>query len=337
MQAAFVNIGSGKNAFIHLKDLLPKVDVTKETEKVNQNEDIRKIIRPGDPILVQVTRDKSYKKGARVTTHISFIGRFFIYMPNSPFVAVSQKIEDEKVKAELKEFVINNLPKNTGGIIRTNCLNVSKEEILEDIKKQIEAWNKLVDTELEDYPKEIFNNGGIIRKYIVDNIDKNLDRIVVCDKNVEKSVKEFLKCENKDIKVVIDDKYLEKFDFQNQLKKFENRKIWLDCGGFITIDKTEALTAIDVNSGKFIGKNNLEDTVFTVNKEATIEIAKQLRARDIGGIIIIDYIDMYVEENKQEIIRLMEQEIKKDSSKVQIEGFTKLNLLEMTRKHVYSS
>ena len=145
-----------------------------------------------------------------------------------------------------------------------------------------------------------------------------------------------MQLENKKIEIVIDDKYLEKFDFQNQLRKLENRKIWLDCGGFITIDKTEALTAIDVNSGKFIGKNNFEDTIFTVNKEATIEIAKQLRARDIGGIIIIDYIDMYVEENKQEIIRLMENEIKKYGSKVQIEGFTKLNLLEMTRKHVYS-
>ena len=280
MQAAFVNIGSGKNAFIHLKDLLPKVDITKQ-KMPKDNKDIRNYIRPGDPVLVQVTRDKNYKKGARVTTHISFTGRFFIYMPNSPFVAVSQKIEDERKKFELKEFVQNNLPKNTGGIIRTNCLTASEEDILEDIKKQIEAWNNLIDTQFENYPKEIYNNGGIVRKYIIDNIDKNLDRIVVSDKNVEKSVKEIIKNENKNIKIDIEKNFLEKFNYQNQLRKLENRKIWLDCGGFITIDKTEALTAIDVNSGKFIGKNNYEDTIFIVNKEATIEIAKQLRARDI--------------------------------------------------------
>ena len=335
MQAAFVNIGSGKNAFIHLKDVLPKVDVTKET--VTEKEDIRKLIRPGEPILVQVTRDKNYKKGARVTTHISLTGRFFVYMPNSPFVAVSQKIEDETKKAELKEFVTKNLPKDTGGIIRTNCEKASEEEILEDIKKQVDLWNQIIDIELEDYPKEIFNNGGIIKKYIIDNMDKDLDKITVCDKSVEKVVENILKCENKSIKIEVDDTYLQKYDYENQIKRLENRKLWLDCGGFITIDKTEALTAIDVNSGKYIGNSNFEDTILVVNKEATIEIAKQMRARDIGGIIIIDYIDMYEEKNREEIIRLMEQEIKKDGSKVQIEGFTKLNLLEITRKHVYSS
>lgn len=335
MQAAFVNIGSGKNAFIHLKDLLPKVDVA-NNEKI-EKDDIRKLIKPGDPILVQVTRDKNFKKGARVTTHISLTGRFFVYMPNSPFVAVSQKIEDENKKTELKEFVIQNIPPDTGGIIRTNCANASKEEILEDIKKLVDNWNQIMRIEFDDYPKEIFKCGGIIQKYIIDNLDKGLDKITVCDKSVEKEVESILKSENKKIKIEVDDKFLQKYDYENQIKRLENRRIWLDCGGFITIDKTEALTAIDVNSGKYIGKNNFEDTIFVVNKEATVEIARQIRARDIGGIIIIDYIDMYEEKNRQEIIRLMEQEIKKDGSKVQIEGFTKLNLLEVTRKHVYSS
>jgi len=335
MQAAFVNIGSGKNAFIHLKDLLPKVDVTKDPEV--KNEDIRKIIKPGDPILVQVTRDKNYKKGARVTTHISLIGRFFVYMPNSPFIAVSQKIEDEAKKKELKEFFAENLPKDTGGIVRTNCENATIDDISKDIKRLVDIWNGLIDTEFDGCPKEIFNNGGIVKKYIIDNIDKKLDKIVVCNKKLEKIVRDILEAEDKNVKIVIDNDYLEKNDYINQIRKLENRKIWLDCGGFITIDKTEALTAIDVNSGKFIGKTNFEDTIFVVNKEATIEIARQLRGRDIGGIIIIDYIDMYIDKNKEEIIKLMEQEIKKDGSKVQIEGFTRLNLLEMTRKHVYSN
>lgn len=208
-------------------------------------------------------------------------------MPNSPFVAVSQKIEDKEERENLKKFFCENLPKNTGGIIRTNSLNASKDEILDDIQKLVQTWNDLIDTELDDYPKEIYNNGGIVKKYIIDNLDKGLSRITVCDKNVEKYVRDIVESEKKEIEFVIDDKFLEKFNFQNQLRKLENRKIWLDCGGFITIDKTEALTAIDVNSGKFIGKNNFEDTIFIVNKEATIEIAKQLRARDIRSELLL--------------------------------------------------
>ena len=127
------------------------------------------------------------------------------------------------------------------------------------------------------------------------------------------------------------------YDLENQLEKIDNRKIWLKCGGFITIDKTEALTAIDVNSGKYIGSKSLEQTVYTVNKEASIEIAKQLRLRDIGGIIIIDYIDMKENEHKQKIVEVLKENLKKDRSKTQIVGFTELNLLEMTRKHMCSN
>ena len=126
------------------------------------------------------------------------------------------------------------------------------------------------------------------------------------------------------------------YDLDSQISKCDNRKVWLNCGGFITIDKTEALTAIDVNTGKYTGKSDLENTVFKVNKEATIEIAKQLRLHDIGGIIIIDYIDMHNEENSQKIENLLKEELKKDRAKTQVEGFTKLNLMEMTRKHICS-
>ncbi|MCI8309145.1 MAG: Rne/Rng family ribonuclease [Clostridia bacterium] len=336
MQAAFINIGSGKNAFIHLRDILPKKDITQDNDYVVEANDIREVLKPGDPILVQVTRDKNYKKGARVSKHISLTGRFFIYMPNSPFVAISKKIENEEKKKYLKQIILKNIPENSGGIIRTNAEKVSEEELVKDIKSLIEKWENIKNLDLDKFPKKIYDAGGIISKYLIDNIDKNLDRIVVCDKTVENLVQEFLDFEMKSIPIIVDNDYLKKFDFQNQLRKLENRKVWLKCGGFITIDKTEALTAIDVNTGKFIGKDDFENTIFIVNEEATVEIAKQLRARDIGGIIIIDYIDMHIGENKDRIIELMEQEIKKDSSKVQIEGFTKLNLLEMTRKHIYS-
>lgn len=329
MQSAFINIGIGKNAFIHIKDLLPKIDITKQDLI---QEDIRNIIKPGDPILVQITRDTNYKKGARVTKNISLTGRFFVFMPKTPFIAVSQKIMNQDKKIELKELVFNSIPKGSGGIIRTSCENANIKDIIKDIQSLVNLWEKIQKIQIENYPIQIYNNGGSLRRHIINQIDKNLDRIIVNNSNLAKEVRVILQTENVDIPIIIDEKYIKNYNFTNQLKLMENRKIWLKCGGFITIDKTEALTAIDVNTGKYIGKDNFEDTIFKVNKEATIEIAKQLRIRNIGGIIIIDYIDMHVEDNKREIIRIMEKEIKKDSSKVQIEGFTKLDLLEMTRK-----
>ena len=170
-------------------------------------------------------------------------------------------------------------------------------------------------------------------------IDNNLDRIVVNDKKVMDQVKEnILKInENSKVKIELQEKnILDTYELNSQIEKLENRKIWLKCGGFITIDKTEALTAIDVNSGKFTGNKNLEATVLKVNKEASVEIAKQLRLRDIGGIIVIDYIDMFEEKSRQEVINILKDNLKNDRAKVQVLEFTKLGLLEMTRKHMFS-
>lgn len=336
MQAAFVNIGNHRNAFIHLKELLPKEDILLEKEPQKLN-DIRNLIKPGDAIIVQVTRDENLKKGAKLTSHISLNGRFFIYMPNTPFVVASQKIEDEDKKEELKKFAINNIPEGTGGIIRTNAVNASKEELLAEIKSLCNEWEDITKIQTEKIPMELYNSGGIVNKFLTNSLSKDIDKVYVKNNDIKKEIERNLKKQNLDIDVEVAEEYLSKYDYQKQINRIENRKIWLKCGGFITIDKTEALTAIDVNSGKFTGKDNFEKTIFEVNKEATVEIAKQLRLRNIGGIIIIDYIDMHIEENKEKILELIKNEIKKDSSKVQIEGFTKLNLLELTRKHAYSA
>ena len=172
----------------------------------------------------------------------------------------------------------------------------------------------------------------------MDVVDQSLNKVIVNDKKTYKDVNDILKSMGMEEKIKLELKenedLLEMHSLRVQLEKMNNRKIWLKCGGFITIDRTEALTAIDVNTGKYIGNSDLEQTVFKVNKEATAEIAKQLRLRDIGGIIIIDYIDMHEEKNKKEIIELLAQNLKTDRTKSQILGFTKLNLLEMTRKNM---
>ena len=209
---------------------------------------------------------------------------------------------------------------------------------LEDIIKKWKNIKKEYDEHKLNGPKMLYDNKALLRRTLVDVVDRNLNRVIVNDVKTYKDVNEILNSMNMSDKIKLELKenedLLNLYSVREQLEKMDNRKIWLKSGGFITIDRTEALTAIDVNTGKYTGSKDLENTVFKVNKEASFEIAKQLRLRDIGGIIIIDYIDMHNDKNKNEILKILTQELKKDRTKSQILGFTKLNLLEMTRKNM---
>ena len=339
MQSAFVNIGQEKNTFIHLKDILPKVDTKDSIQEVTKN--IKDVVKPGMPILIQVKKDFTESKGAKVSTHISLSSRYIVFMPNTTIVTISQKIEDEQEKIRLTNIAKKYLPQNCGIIIRTSAENQPEEIIKKDIEHANHKWNninKLYEESIvkNNFPKLIYKSHNVIKKLLIDLLDKDLEKITVNSKEdfeyMEKTLKEF----NSNIDLIkVDKDFIEERPIiKEQIEKAERRKVWLKCGGFITIDKTEALTAIDVNSGKYIGIDNVESTVYKVNKEASIEIAKQLKLRDIGGIIIIDYINMQSEENNQKIIEVLKEEFKKDRTKTQIIGFSKLNLLELTRKHI---
>lgn len=342
MQSAFIDIGDKRNTFIRLKDLLPKEDESKNDDKYKLPDcNIKDFVKQDMKILVQVKRDGTEKKGARVSTHINLPGRFVVFMPNSNFITVSQKIENEEEKQRLINIVKNILPENTGAIVRTSSEGIDEDSIKADLEELIKKWKnikKQYDEHKLNGPKLVYDNKALLRRTLIDVVDRNLNRVIVNDMKTYKGVNEILKSMNMLEKIKLELKenedLLDMYSLREQLDKTDNRKIWLKCGGFITIDRTEALTAIDVNTGKYTGNKNLENTVFKVNKEATIEIAKQLRLRDIGGIIIIDYIDMHNDKNKSEIIELITQELKKDRTKSQVLGFTKLNLLEMTRKNM---
>ena len=344
MQSAFVNIGTGKNTFIHVGDVISKA--SNETGNKNENllkYNIKDYLKTGMPILVQVQRDSTNLKGAKVSTHLSLAGRFIVLMPSQNFITLSQKIDNEEERERLKNIVKKNLPKPYGAIIRTSAIGKSEEKIVKDLNKIIGQYKYIVqkyDKEKKNKnlkPELIYKSESILEKMITDLIDKDLNKIYVDDESIYNEIVERLTTEDKNIEVLLKKDILKMYDLEKQFEQLKKRKIWLNCGGFITIDKTEALTAIDVNSGKYTGKQNLEHTTFIVNKEATIEIAKQLRLRDIGGIIIIDYINMHDTENKEKIIELLRENLKKDRSKTQIVGFSKLNLLEMTRKHIFSN
>lgn len=339
MQSAFVDIGAEKNSFIHLKDILQKVDEKKE--KLEDGIKIEDIIKPNQKILVQVRKDSNDLKGARVSTHISLPGKYIVFMPNTDIVTVSQKIEDEKEQQRLVKLVKDNLEKGNGAVIRTQAEGKT-QEIIDNIKNLERKWDSIIQTSVNprlNKPKLLYKSEDIIEKMLIDLNEQKIERIVVNNNRDQIKISKLLEEQGlKDIKVEFKNKenILDIYKVEKEIEKSKNRKVWLKCGGFITIDKTEALTAIDVNTGKFTGKHDVQETIFKVNKEATVEIAKQIRLRDVGGIVIIDYIDMKEEENKKQIEQLLKEELKKDRSKTQVEGFTKLDLMELTRKHICS-
>ena len=324
IKAAFVDIGKEKNAFIHFEDL----------NKINEE------IKLNKKILVQVQKNPIKQKGAKLTANIKLTGRQIVLMPKTNFITISRKIEAEDQKQRLKEIVEKHIPNGFGAIIRTSCISATEEEICDDIQRLLNRWNKIQKKMLENesnLPCLIEENNDIIKSLILGTADGNMNRIVTNNEMFNKEIENFLEAYNLDnnVKVELEKDVFEKYTMQKELQGLENNKVWLRCGGYIVIDKTEALTAIDVNSGKCVGKDNLEDTILRVNTEAAKEIAKQLRLRDIGGIIIIDFIDMQEDISKTKLLDCFVEETKKDRAKVQVEGFTKLNLLELTRKQIY--
>ncbi len=324
IKAAFIDIGKEKNAFIHFEDL----------NKINEE------IKLNKKILVQVQKNPIKQKGAKLTANIKLTGRQIVLMPKTNFITISRKIEDEDQKQRLKEIVEKHIPNGFGAIIRTSCISATEEEICDDIQRLLNRWNKIQKKMLENesnLPCLIEENNDIIKSLILGTADGNMNRIVTNNEMFNKEIENFLEAYNLDnnVKVELEKDVFEKYTMQKELQGLENNKVWLRCGGYIVIDKTEALTAIDVNSGKCVGKDNLEDTILRVNTEAAKEIAKQLRLRDIGGIIIIDFIDMQEDISKTKLLDCFVEETKKDRAKVQVEGFSKLNLLELTRKQMY--
>lgn len=335
MQVAFVDIGVNRHALIKLSDILPKVDITKN--QTIKETSIEKEVKVGDNILIQIKKDGTANKGAKVSKHINLPGRFVVLMPDCEIITVSQKIENAEKKEKLIKIAKQTLEKNMGAILRTSSQEASEELIKKDIEELQEKWKNI--KEMAEGKKEgpvlIYNNEALIRRTVMDIIDRGIEKIIVNDKETYENVKKLLS-NIKPINLELDEtkRLYEIYSLENQIERMERRKIWLKSGAFITIDRTEALTAIDVNTGKYIGKRDLEETIYNVNKEATMEIAKQVRLRDIGGIIIIDYIDMHVEENKNKIQEILKEAFKKDRAKTQLIGFTKLNLFEMTRKNM---
>jgi len=336
MGAAFVDIGLEKNAFLYIDDLLPAH--VEHQPKVKPSIDT--LVREGDELLVQIVREPVGTKGARVTTHYALTGRWLVYMPEAGYIALSKKIENDEERRRLKSFGERLCRDKEGVILRTVADGESFEALEGDMNALRERWRRIVAGEKRTRaPAEVYTDVDLLPRLLRDIVNGQMDEIVVDTEERAIEAKRILESMAPQLVERVkrhDGKrhIVEDYGIKEQLEKALQPKQWLESGGYLVIDQTEALTVIDVNTGKYTGSTNLEETVLTTNVEAAEEIARQLRLRDIGGIIVIDFIDMELEANRNRIIEALEAAVQKDRTKAHIVGWTKLGLLEMTRKKV---
>ncbi len=335
MQAAFVDIGYEKNAFLYVKDAIPP-----EMMNATKNISIKDVVKNGQEIIVQVTKEPIDSKGPRVTTQLTFPGRYLVLMPYVDYIGISRKIQDDEERTRLKDIIGEITPDGMGVIIRTEAENKDKNDLKDDLKYLIRLWQRIEnEKKLGFAPKLMYKDLDLIHRTVRDMFNRNIDKLRINDKENHKKISDFLDLVSPEMKdrVRYFDPGINIFSYlgiEKMIKEAMNKRVWLKSGGYIVIDKTEALTVIDINTGKYVGQNDLDETIFKVNKEAAKEVAKQIRLRDIGGIIVIDFIDMTEKSNIRDVINILSKELSKDRVRTNILGMTQLGLIEMTRKKV---
>jgi len=344
MGAAFIDIGTGKNAFLYVKDVLPDLssydgESSIDTEN-NRSYRIEDYLKVGQEVLIQIIKDPIGNKGARATTHITLPGRFAVLMPTADYIGVSRRIEDETERERLKELAAQVKPSNMGVIVRTAGEGCSLSDLKSDMEFLSTLWNNVLGkSEKTSAPKLIHKDMSLFFRIVRDMFTKEIDKLTINNKEYYEKALDIISMTSPDLKsrIYCFDKLYEIFDYykiEEKIEKIISKKVWLKSGGYIVIDQTEALTVIDVNTGKYVGSKDLPDTVLKTNIEAAKEIAKQLRLRDIGGIIIIDFIDMNDEQHESLVLEVLRNALKKDKNRSNVLGMTHLGLVEMTRKKV---
>ena len=329
MQAAFVDIGRKKNAFLYLGDLFPRAATKDEVQQTH--------ISVGQSVLVQVTKDEQAMKGAKVTANISIAGRYAVLMPNVNYVGVSKKIRDEAERDRLRRLVDTVKPDGAGIIVRTVAAEATTEEFLADLRYLSQTWDGICRRyKLAKKPKLLYREADLLMRIIRDYFTADVTSLIVDTREAYERVVGFFANDEENAKKISlytgEEPVFDYYHIEDELHCLTARQVALPSGGTLVIDPTEALTVIDVNSGKYVGSSTLADTIFHVNKEAAVEIARQLRLRDIGGIVLVDFIDMTGAERREEVLRILQRETAADRARVHVLGMTALNLVEITRK-----
>ncbi len=355
MQAAFVDIGLERAAFLYGGDIYPEFVENAPTEGIQDPEatvteaapratprtgqpPIQDLIKEGQEVLVQVAKDPISTKGARITTHITLPGRYMVFMPTVDHVGISRRIDRDRERRKLREFVDKHRPKGCGFIVRTVCEGQPMSALKQDINYLVNTWNRIQDgARAGKAPKRIHADHNLVLRVVRDGFNDDIERMLIDDRGIFDEVQSFMSefmPQHKDRVQLYRgaDPIFDTFGIEPEITRSLGHKVWLKSGGYLIIDQTEALTAIDVNSGRFVGTSSLEDTTLQINLEAVKEIVYQLRLRNIGGIIVLDLIDMERASNRERVFKALEEELRKDRARTNVLKISELGLVEMTRK-----
>jgi len=353
IQSAFIDIGEGENGFIHISDVVSNMkkleelygmdfELDSEADEEEEEElDISTILKPGQPVLVQVVKEPIGNKGARLTANISVAGRYLVLLPNSSHRGVSRKIEDRGMREKLKKMIRSfDLPNGMGLICRTASCNATKETLIDEANELVNNWETIMERyQKANDPTLLFEESGLIKRAILTAIDKRFDRVLIDDYQVYQRCKKIysryagehsLRVEYYRDKVPM----FERFNVEREIERSLRRKIWLNSGGYLFFDRTEAMHTVDVNSGRSTSgsEGDVEEALVRINLEAAEEIARQLRLRNVGGLIICDFIDMRLRKNQRRVLEKLRECMKDDSAKCTILGMSEFGLVEMTRQ-----
>ncbi|MFK8257008.1 ribonuclease G [Erwinia sp. AnSW2-5] len=344
MQAAFVDIGLEKAAFLHASDIMPHTECVARDEKKNFIvRDISELVRQGQDLMVQVVKDPLGTKGARLTTDITLPSRYLVFMPGASHVGVSQRIESEAERDRLKSVVASYCDELGGYIIRTAAEGVGEDELASDAAFLKRLWTKVIERKKRNQTRcRLYGEVALSQRILRDFAGAALDRIRIDSRLTFEHLVEFTSEYIPEMTAKLElyvgkQPIFDLFDVENEIQRSLDRKVELKSGGYLIIDQTEAMTTIDINTGAFVGHRNLEETIFNTNIEATQAIARQLRLRNLGGIIIIDFIDMNNDEHRRRVLHSLDQALSKDRVKTGVNGFSQLGLVEMTRKRTRES
>lgn len=340
MQAAFVDIGLEKAAFLHVAELVEFSDLGPD----NPPPDITTIIHQDQLLPVQILKAPIGTKGARLTTQISIPAQLLVMMPGNEHIGISQRIDDEDERIRLKNILLDIQNEfNCGFIVRTAAEGCTQEKLLDDAQYLSQQWHEINERKSYAKPGElIFEQPDLIKRVVRDKIYQSDVKIRIDSNENYQRINKYIK--NLSPEFLNNIEYypgerplFEFYNIEEEIQKSLKKRVDLKSGGYIIIDQTEAMTTIDVNTGAYVGTRNLEETIFKTNLEAAISLARQLRLRNLGGIIIIDFIDMNTEEHKRQVLRALEKALEKDHVKTSISGVSALGLVQMTRKRTRES
>ncbi|HEU4385825.1 MAG TPA: Rne/Rng family ribonuclease [Anaeromyxobacteraceae bacterium] len=314
----------------------------REERRPKEMKNIQDLLKEGQEVIVQVAKDPIGTKGARITSHVSLPGRHLVFMPTVDHIGISRRIERDGERRRLREIVDRMRPPGTGFIVRTVAENVEAPKLEADIRFLIGVWNEIVRHKDQPAPALLHPDLDLILRATRDLFTQDVQKLVIDDRDEYERILRFVRDQAPHLERQIelyrgDEPILDAYGVEQELKRASQRKVWLKSGGYIIIDQAEALTAVDVNSGRYVGKKNLEETITKINVEAAREIVYQLRLRNIGGIIIIDFIDMDKPQNRDKVFKALQEALGRDKAKTNVLKISDLGLVEMTRKRVRES